>query len=135
MLLFMLDTDITSYIVKRSHPAVLKRLERTAPENVCISAITKAELLYGLEISPRPERDRIALESFFHWVQAVDFPEAAAKEYAEIRARLRRGGNMIGANDLFIAAHAKHLKLTLATNNVREFQRVKGLAVENWTKA
>ena len=132
MHVYMLDTDISSYVMKRSNDAVLKRLQRIPPEAVCISAITKSELLYGVEISPRRAKDLRAVEDFLKYVEVLDYPDAAAPDYARIRARLKTSGKMIGTNDLFIAAHARSLGLILVTNNTREFSRVGGLKIENW---
>lgn len=129
---FMLDTDTCSYIMKRSNHALLKRLSKTPVNDVCISVITKSELLYGVEVSPRRQQDEAALNAFLQYVEVLDFPDEAAPHYAEIRARLKAGGTMIGANDLFIAAHARSLGLTLVTNNTREFRRVPKLLIENW---
>jgi tRNA(fMet)-specific endonuclease VapC len=131
---FMLDTDISSYVMKRSNVAVLERLRATAVADVCISVITKAELLYGVELSPRPDRDRAALDAFLLHVETLDFPDSAAVHYAAIRADLKRRGQLIGANDLLIAAHARSLDLVLATNNTAEFSRVTDLRLENWTR-
>jgi tRNA(fMet)-specific endonuclease VapC len=130
---FMLDTDTCSYIMKRSHPQVIKRLQSVAVGDVCMSVVTKAELLYGVEVSPRRAQDAAALDAFLPYVEALDLTADAAMHYAEIRADLKRRGTMIGANDLFIAAHARAQDLTLVTNNTAEFGRVKGLTVENWT--
>ncbi len=130
---FMLDTDTCSYIMKRSSDAVVQRLRKTPVNDVCISVITKSELLYGVEVSPRRQQDEVALNAFLQYVEVLDFPDEAAPHYAEIRARLKAGGTMIGANDLFIAAHARSLALTLVTNNTREFRRVPKLLIENWT--
>jgi tRNA(fMet)-specific endonuclease VapC len=132
---FMLDTDMCSYIMKRSNPTVLKRLRAVPVADVCISVITKSELLYGVEVSPRREQDATALRAFLPHVAVLEFPDAAATDYAEIRAELKKRGQMIGANDLFIAAHARTLGLRLVTNNTAEFGRVKGLTLENWTLA
>ena len=133
MPLFMLDTDTCSYIMKRSNPSVLKRLQSVPVRDVCMSVVTKAELLYGVEVSPRRAQDAAALAAFLPFVDAVALDEDAALHYAEIRADLKRRGLMIGANDLFIAAHARALGLTLVTNNTAEFERVSKLAIENWT--
>lgn len=130
---FMLDTDTCSYIMKRSHPQVLKRLQAVPVGDVCMSVITKAELRYGVEVSPRRAQDAAALAAFLPYVEALDFMDDAAVHYAAIRADLKRRGAMIGANDLFIAAHARSLGLILVTNNTFEFERVGSLAIENWT--
>jgi len=130
---YMLDTDTCSYIMKRSSDAVLKRLQNVPVNDVCISVITKSELLFGVEMSPRQEQDQAALSTFLRYVEVLDFPDEASAHYAKIRADLKKTGTMIGANDLFIAAHARCLGLTLVTNNTREFERVSDLAMENWT--
>jgi len=130
---YMLDTDTCSYIMKRSHPTVLKRLQGVPVGDVCMSVITKAELLHGVEISPRRSQDAAALAAFLPYVEALDFADDSAFPYAEIRADLKKRGALIGANDLLIAAHARALDLTLVTNNTAEFERVRGLAIENWT--
>ncbi len=129
---YMLDTDICSYVMKRSHPALLERLRQTLVNDVCISIITKAELLFGVEISPRRQQDEAALNAFLTYVESLPLPDHAAGHYAEIRADLKTSDRMIGGNDLFIAAHARCLGLTLVTNNTQEFGRVRDLAVENW---
>lgn len=130
---FMLDTDTCSYIMKRSHPPLLKRLRSVPVEAVCMSVVTRAELLYGVEVSPRRAQDAAALTAFLPFVEVLPLDEDVALHYAEIRADLKRRGALIGANDLFIAAHARALGLTLVTNNTTEFLRVGGLDVENWT--
>ena len=131
---FMLDTDSCSYIMKRSSDVLLKRLRKTPVSDICISVITKSELLYGVEISPRRQQDEAAVNAFLTFVEVLDFPDEAASHYASIRARLKAKGSMIGANDLFIAAHARSLGVTLVTNNTREFARVPELKIENWTQ-
>jgi tRNA(fMet)-specific endonuclease VapC len=130
---YMLDTDTCSYVMKRSQPLVMKRLQSLPVTDACMSVVTKAELLYGVELSPKRAQDGAALAAFLPYVEVLSFDEDAALHYAEIRAELKRRGTMIGANDLFIAAHARALALTLVTNNTAEFERVSGLALENWT--
>ena len=132
---YMLDTDMCSYIMKRSNQVVVKRLRAVSVSDVCISVITKSELLYGVEVSPRREQNATALQAFLPHVEVLEFPDAAATHYAEIRADLKKRGQTIGANDLFIAAQARTLGLRLVTNNTAEFGRVKGLTLENWTLA
>jgi tRNA(fMet)-specific endonuclease VapC len=131
---YMLDTDISSYIMKRSHEVVLRRLRKVPIGVVCISVITKSELLFGVEVSPRRQQDHAALDQYLRHVEILDFPDEAALHYAQIRAALKTRGTMICANDLFIAAHARALDLTLVTNNTQEFGRVPDLKIENWTK-
>jgi tRNA(fMet)-specific endonuclease VapC len=132
MAVYMLDTDISSFIMKRSHDSVLKRLKTVATSDVCVSAITRSELMFGVEISPRRQKDQVALNDYLRHVAVLDYPSEAALHYAQIRADLKARGILIGANDLLIAAHARCLKLKLVTNNTREFERVPGLEIENW---
>ena len=129
---YMLDTDTCSYIMKRSNQQVLNRLQSVPVADVCISVITKSELLYGVEVSPQRLQDATALKAFLPHVEVLEFPDDAATHYAQIRADLKKRGQMIGANDLFVAAHARSLGLRLVTNNTGEFGRVKGLTLENW---
>ncbi len=131
---YMLDTDISSYIMKRSHERVLRRLQKIPIAAVCTSVITKSELLFGVEVSPRRQQDHAALDEYLRHVEVLGFPDEAALHYAQIRAALKARGTMIGANDLFIAAHARSLKLTLVTNNTQEFGRVQELRIENWAE-
>ncbi len=132
---YMLDTDTCSYVMKRSSQAVLNRLQEVPVSDVCISVITKSELLFGVEMSPRRQQDETALNAFLAYVEVLDFPDQATAHYAKIRADLKTRGTMIGANDLFIAAHARSLGLTLVTNNTGEFGRVRDLTLENWRVA
>ena len=129
---YMLDTDTSSYIMNRSNDAVIRRLRTVPVSGVCISAITKCELMYGVEASPRRQKNEAELAAFLKFVRIFDFPEAAGLDYAQIRAFLKARGRIIGANDLFIAAHARCLGFTLVTNKTREFARVPGLKIENW---
>jgi tRNA(fMet)-specific endonuclease VapC len=133
MPLYMLDTDTCSYIMRRSPDAVLKRLAGVPVSDVSISVITKSELLYGVEVSPKRRQDEAALAAFLRYIEVLDFPDGGSSHYAKIRADLKASGTMIGANDLLIAAHARSLDLTLITNNTREFGRVRNLSIDNWT--
>lgn len=130
---YMLDTDTCSYIMRRSPEAVLKKLAKVPVSDVCISVITKSELLYGVEVSPKRRQDEAALAAFLRYVEVLDLPDDASLHYAQIRAELKSRGTMIGGNDLLIAAHARSLGLTLITNNTQEFRRVRKLSIDNWT--
>lgn len=132
MAVYMLDTDIASYTVKRSNDAVLRKLQTVPISAVCISAVAESELRFGVEISPRRHKDQEALETLLRFLPVVDYPAAAAKEYGRISGDLQRRGLLIGANDMLIAAHARSLGLTLVTNNTRGFGRIAGLKLENW---
>lgn len=133
MAIYMLDTDIASYIMKRSNDAVLRKLQTTPVSAVCISAVAESELRFGVAISPRRRKDQETLDVLLRFLTVLDYPAAAAVDYGQIRADLQRRGRLIGANDLLIAAHARCLGLTLVTNNTREFGRVAGLKLENWS--
>ena len=108
---YMLDTDICSYVMKRSNDLLLKRLQKVPVSDVCISVITKSELLYGVEVSPRRKQDEPALNAFLSYVEVLEFPDMASSHYAQIRAHLKNLGTMIVANDLFIAATRSQLGL------------------------
>jgi tRNA(fMet)-specific endonuclease VapC len=133
MLRYMLATDICSYVMKRSHDPLLKRLQKVPVSDVCISVITKSELLYGVEVSPRQRQDEAALNAFLGYVEVLEFPDKASPHHAQIRAHLKKAGTLMGGNDLFIAAHARSLGMTLVTHNTPEFSRVPKLTVEDWT--
>jgi tRNA(fMet)-specific endonuclease VapC len=130
----MLDTDTSSLIVNYKSAAVLARLQSVGINDVCISVITKCELLYGVEKSPERLKHQTNLDRYLAHITVLDFSGDAALHYAQIRAGLRQGGNMIGANDLFLAAHARALGMTIVTNKPREFNRVPNLKVENWSE-
>jgi tRNA(fMet)-specific endonuclease VapC len=98
-----------------------------------MSVVTKSELMDGVEVSPRRQQDEAALNAFLNYVEVLDFPDNASSHSAQIRAQLKKSGNMIGANHLFVAAHARSLGLTLVTHNTQEFRQVHKLAIEDWT--
>ena len=131
---FMLDTDICIYMIKENPPAVLDRLKRTSPADVCISAITLSELEYGAYKSSRPDQNRMRLAEFLAPLQVVAYDSMASTEYGQVRAALERQGNVIGPLDMLIAAHALSLHCTLVTNNEAEFSRVPRLRVQNWAR-
>ena len=129
---YMLDTNIIIYAKSNKPETVLERFRKYSPEDLCISAITFAELEYGVEKSLNPARNRMALLIFLSNIKILPFETEAAYEYGVIRSSLEKKGKPIGANDILIAAHAKAAGLTLITNNTREFERVEGLLLENW---
>lgn len=133
MVRYFLDTDICSYIMKRSHPALLERIRSVPILDQAVSVVTVAELLYGVKLSAQPKQARAAFDAFIRNLEIMEWSAQAAEHYADIHANLKLRGEMIGANDLLIAAHARSLKAVMVTNNVREFRRVKGLKVENWS--
>ena len=132
---YMLDTNICIYIIKEKPKKVINKFQTLDIGDVCISTITLAELEYGVEKSNYSERNRLALSGFLASIEILPFSEKAATEYGKIRANLERQGKAIGAYDLMIGAHALSEKLTLITNNMKEFKRIFSLSLENWALA
>ena len=131
-MMYMLDTNIIVYAQNHRPKTVIEKLKKYPIEQLCLSAITLAELEYGVCNSSRPELNRLALMRFLARIEVVPFDGNAAREYGRIRFELKKKGTPIGGNDLLIGAHAKALGLTLITNNTKEFKRIKGLKIENW---
>lgn len=131
---YMLDTNICIYAIKHKPEKVFKKLQQTDPNDVCISSVTYAELVHGVEKSSAKERNRIALTLLLSCIEIMSFDTKAAEEYGKVRADLELKGEVIGPLDLMIAGHAKSLNCTLVTNNIKEFQRVKGLKTANWAE-
>ena len=127
----MLDTNIVIYVIKRKPINVLSIFNKHAGQ-VCISTITLAELLHGAEKSARIEHNLAVIEDFTSRLDILNYGEKAAGHYGDIRANSELKGSIIGVNDLHIAGHARSEGLTLVTNNLREFNRVEGLRLENW---
>ena len=130
---FLLDTDTCIYAMKQ-HRDVLDRITSNSRADVVISAITEAELRTGAAKSSSAEKNRNLLENFLQPFTIIDFTSADAVAYAQVRAGLERAGTPIGPLDTLIASQALGRDLTLVTNNVREFGRVAGLRVENWSR-
>ena len=130
----MLDTNICIYIIRRKPQRVLSHLQMLNVSQVGISSITLGELEYGVAKSRKPEQNKLALTRFLAPIEILQYDDMAAQQYGPLRARLETKGTPIGALDMLIAAHALSLKCRLVTNNEKEFRRVPGLQVENWTK-
>ena len=128
---YMLDANICIYALNRRPPGVLKRVLAAGDEGVGISSIVAAELAFGVTKSQRVE-NRSRLETFLYNLPVLPWTDTLVWDYGEIRLALERSGQRIGERDLFIAAHARALDLTLVTNNFAEFARVPGLRLENW---
>jgi tRNA(fMet)-specific endonuclease VapC len=133
--ILLLDTNTCIYLIKKRPPEVLNRFEEYAVGDIGISSITAAELHFGAQKSQRPETNLRALEQFLLPLAVVPFGGEAVAAYGRIRAHLEKRGTPIGSLDTLIAAHALGLDLTLVTNNLREFERVPDLGVENWVAA
>lgn len=131
MLKVMLDTNIVIYVIKRRPIEILDTFNRHAGQ-MCISSVTLAELLHGVEKSTNPSQNMQRVEDFVSRLEVLDYGQKAAAHYGDIRANLEREGTPIGVNDLHIAGHARSEGLMLITNNVKEFVRVDGLRVVNW---
>jgi tRNA(fMet)-specific endonuclease VapC len=129
---YMLDTNICIFVMKGLGQALALRFDAEA-ERLCISAVTLAELVYGVEKSAAQNRNRRALESFIGRLAVLSFDSGAAAAYGALRSDLERRGAVIGPYDMMIAAHAQSQGLRLVTNNRREFERVTGLAIEDWS--
>ena len=130
--MYMLDTDICIYIIKKKPKSVLNFFQRLQPEELSISAITFAELMNGAKKSRQVEENIARLYELAELLEIKPFDQKAAIAYGDVRSALEKKGNIIGSNDLLIAAHALSHDCILVTNNEEEFSRVDGLKIENW---
>lgn len=131
---YMLDTNICIYSIKHKPEQVFLRLQEHEPADICISSVTYAELVHGVEKSQAVEKNRLALALLLANIEILNFDANAAESYGKIRADLEKQGTPIGPLDMMIAGHAKSLNYTVVTNNTKEFNRVKGLKLENWAE-
>ena len=131
MLKYMLDTNIAIYVIKRRPPEALATFNQHAGQ-LCISSITLAELMHGVEKSAKSDHNLRQVEDFTSRLTVLEYGNKAASHYGDIRAVLERKGIPVGVNDLHIAGHARSEGLTLVTNNLKEFERVEALRLENW---
>lgn len=129
---YMLDTNILIYCIKHKPLEVYNRLQKCVDDDVCISSITYAELLHGIEKSKAVEKNRLALDLMLANIEILSFDSLAAEQYGKIKASLEIKGTPIGQLDTMIAGHAKSIDCTLVTNNTKEFIRVEDLKLENW---
>jgi tRNA(fMet)-specific endonuclease VapC len=132
-MIYMLDTDTASYFIKGRHPAVGAKVEALLPSTLCISVVTRAELVYGLKRLPASNRLQLSARRFLKMVRVLPWDVAASDWYADIRHHLTTSGKSIGDRDIMIAAHAISQDAVLVTNNLRHYQRIKApLMLENW---
>jgi len=131
MLKYLLDTNIVIYVLKRRPKEVLDVFNINA-SRMAISSITLSELLYGAEKSQNIDKNLEAIEEFISHLDVLPYDAKASQHYGQIKAALEKKGEIIGENDIHIAAHAISQGLILVTNNLREFKRVSNLAFENW---
>lgn len=132
---FLFDTNICIELLRAGSRKTLSRLRRYEIDEIAISSITLAELQYGVAKSARPAHHEMLLAQFCAPIAILPFDDVAAEIYGRVRAALERAGTPIGPLDTLIASHALALNLTIVTTNEREFQRVDGLRVENWTRS
>jgi tRNA(fMet)-specific endonuclease VapC len=132
----MLDTDTCIFLMRGESPALAAKVQSVPLQQQVMSAVTFAELTYGVQASAAAKRkqNQSVLDSLVLHLAVLDWPQDAAKHYAEIREDLKKRGAQLGAADLMIAAHARSMGAIVVTNNAKDFERVKGLQVENWTK-
>ena len=131
---YMLDTNICIFIMKKSSEILKRKFSGISEDAVCISSLTFAELMHGIEKSERKAKNMRVLLAFLKNIPIISFDSSAAAMYGNVMARLELKGNKIGPIDTLIAGHALSENLTLVTNNTREFERVEGLKVEDWTR-
>lgn len=131
-LLYLLDTNICIYIAKQRPPAAARRFADLAAGTVGMSLITSGELRFGAEKSTRRDETLAALVRLNELIPVIELGANVGEAYGVLRAQMERAGTPVGNNDLWIAAHAISLGVTLVSNNTREFARVPGLALENW---
>ena len=128
----MLDTDIASYIIRGDHPGLDRHVASVPPADVCISSITRAELLYGVHRKPGATHLARVVVQFLGTVQSLAWDDDAADRFAKLAADLDANGERIGTFDTMLAAHALATDRVMVTNNLEHFSRVSGLAIENW---
>lgn len=131
MLKYMLDTNIVIYVIKHKPVQVAHIFNQNAGK-MCVSSITAAELYYGAEKSQFPAQNTRIIEDFLSRLEVLPYTEKTASHFGNIKAMLSKQGTLIGENDLHIAAHARSEGVVLVSNNLREFDRVEGLRLENW---
>ncbi len=132
--MFLIDTNICIYIMNDHPPEVIQKFRDIGVGNICISSITVSELQYGAYKSKQIKKNINRLDEFLSPFEILAYNESASNFYGKIRSQLEKTGNVIGPLDMLIAAHALSEKLTLITNNVKEFKRVKSLKIQNWVK-
>jgi len=129
---YLIDTNICIYIMNNHPPEVLEKFKHVGVGEVGISSISVSELHYGACKSKKIEQNIKRLEEFLYPFEILTYDENASREYGKVRSQLEKKGQVIGPLDLLIAAHAISKKLTIITNNTREFKRIRSLRVENW---
>ena len=132
--LYMLGTDICAFLLRRACEVLAERVQAVPLAQQVMSVVSYAELLYGVELSSKKKTNAAEVEALARHVTVLDWTRDAAQHDAEIRVALKRKGAMLGAHDLMIAAHARSMGATVITNNSKDFRRVPGLSIDNWTR-
>ncbi len=132
--MYLLDTNICIFAIKNKPELVLKRIEENFADGIYISSLTVAELEFGVENSQKIEQNRFALLKFLSIFNILNFDDSDAVDYGMLKADLKRQGRIIGPIDMLLAGQALNKDLILVTNNTKEFERVKGLKLEDWTR-
>jgi tRNA(fMet)-specific endonuclease VapC len=132
-MIYLLDTDTASYLIKGRPPTVEARALTILPSTLCISVITRAELVYGLKELPARSGLHIPVHRFLRMVRVLPWDVPASDWYADIRHQITIAGKPIGDRDMMIAAHAISRDATLVTNNLKHYRKIKApLMLENW---
>ena len=131
-MIYMLDTSICIYIIKKKPAKVLGKLKRIKNDTICISSITYSELLYGAYTSENVAKNLLALTMFLSNIDILPYDESSSIDYGMLRAKVEKRGMAISSLDMLIAAHAVETKSILVTNNAKKFSGIKHLQVENW---
>jgi tRNA(fMet)-specific endonuclease VapC len=129
---YLLDTDTFSEIVKGSNAALVKRMATLRTGDVALSVVTRGEIAFAVRLKTPKSLAKRRLDRLLEMIDTLPLTTDVAQHYGDLRAQLRRQGTPIGPNDLWIAAHARALDLTLVSNNTKEFSRVARLRLETW---
>ncbi len=131
--MYLLDTNICIFAIKNKSEKVLKRIKENFANGIYISSLTVAELEFGVENSQKIEQNRFALLKFLSIFNILNFDDSDAVDYGRLKADLKKHGRIIGPIDMLLAGQALNKNLILVTNNIKEFERVNGLSIEDWT--
>lgn len=131
---YMLDTNVCIDYMRGADPGIIERIKKCQNDDICISSITLSELLYGVNRSSNPQQNRSSLYKLLIKAEVLDYGSEASEYYGLIRNDLTSKGQVIGSNDMLIAAHALSANLVLITNNTSEFSRIQDLKLEDWHK-
>jgi tRNA(fMet)-specific endonuclease VapC len=131
---YLLDTNVCVDYLNGRYPGVVAHIQHSAPDDLCLSSVVVGELRYGADRSAKSKANHLRIDGLVAEIECLDFDLQAAAAYGRVRAGLEAAGRPIGPNDMLIGAHALSRRLTLVTDNVREFRRIRGLKVENWRR-